>query len=243
MQFLGILIFAIQVGFALHVIRSGRDRYWIYLILFLPALGCAIYFFSEVLPELQGNRHVRRAGRAVIKTLDPQREVRRLKDQIQLSDTFENRQALADACVAAGHLDEARQLYHALLQQEEHNPHIMQQLALCQYLEKNYRGAQTTLEDLIRHNPDYKSAEGHLLYAKTLEALGETRQALDEFAVVVETFAGEEARYRYALLLKSVGREEEAHKVFNQILTRARQSPKYYRRAQKQWIELAKQHV
>lgn len=61
MQFLGIFIFAIQIGFALHVIRSGRDRYWLYLMLFLPALGCAIYFFSEVLPELNGSRHVRRA--------------------------------------------------------------------------------------------------------------------------------------------------------------------------------------
>ena len=36
---------------------------------------------------------------------------------------------------------------------------------------------------------------------------------------------------------------EEAQKVFNQILTRSRQSPNYYRRAQKQWIDMAKQHV
>jgi hypothetical protein len=243
MQFLGILIFAVQVGFALHVIRSGRDRYWLYLILFLPALGCAIYFFSEVLPGLHGNRHVRRAGKAVINTLDPQREVRRLKDLIQISDTFENRQALADACVAAGHLDEAKQLYTALLKQEEYNPHIMQQLALCHYLAKDFSQAKSTLDELISHNPDYKSSDGHLLYAKTLEALGETEQALAEFAVVVESFAGEEARYRYAMLLKASGRQHEAEKVFNQILTRARQSPKYYRRVQKQWIDLAKQHV
>jgi len=243
MPFLATLIFIIQVGFAVHVLRSGRDRYWLYLILFLPALGCAIYFFSEVLPELQGSRHIRRAGKAVINTLDPQREVRRLKDLIQISDTFENRKALADACVAAGHLDEAHQLYTALLRQEEHNPHIMQQIALVQYLDRDYATARQTLEDLIRFNPEYKSADGHLLYAKTLEALGETRQALDEFAVVVESFAGEEARYRYGLLLETSGRSEEARTVFNQILTRARQSPKYYRRAQKQWIDLAKQHV
>lgn len=162
MQFLGILIFAIQTGFALLVIRSGRDRYWLYLILFLPGL--------------HGNRHVRRAGKAVINSLDPQREVRRLNE-------------------------------------------------------------------LIRCNPDYTSSVGHLLYAKTLEALGETEQALAEFAVVVESYAGEEACYRYALLLKASGKHHEAQKVFNQILARAHQSPNYYRCAQKQWIDQAKTHV
>ena len=243
MHILGILLFAVQVGFALHVIRSGRDRYWLYLILFLPGLGCAIYFFSEVLPELRGNYRVQRAGHALLKAVDPQREVRRLKDVVQLSDTFENRKALADACVAASHLDEARQLYTALLKQEAHNPHIMQNLALCQYLAKNYSAAKQTLDELIAHNPDYNSAEGHLLYAKTLEALGETQQALEEYQVVVQNFPGEEARYRYALLLKASGDMHEAGKIFNEILTRARHSPQYYRRAQKQWIDLAKQHA
>ena len=243
MHILGILLFAVQVGFALHVIRSGRDRYWIYLILFLPALGCAIYFFSEVLPTLRGNYKVQRAGRSILNSVDPQREVRRLKDQIQLADTFENRRALADACVSAGHLEEAGQLYQALLQQEEYNPHIMQNLALCQYLTKDYSTARQTLTELIAHNPDYHSSEGHLLYAKTLEALGETEQALDEYRVVVQSYAGEEARYRFALLLKASGQAHEASKVFNEILTRTRHSPNYYRRAQKQWIDLAKQYA
>lgn len=243
MHILGILIFAVQVGFALHVIRSGRDRYWLYLILFLPALGCAIYFFSEVLPELRNSHRVRRAGTKILDTVDPQREVRRLKDQVQVANTFENRLALADACVAAGHLDEARQLYQSLLQQEEHNPHIMQQLALVHYLEQDYALAKQTLDSLITHNPEYKSTEGHLLYAKCLEAMGDTEQALAEYRVLVEGFPGEEARYRYARLLQASGASHEASKVFNQILVRSRQAPKYYRRAQKEWIELARQNT
>lgn len=87
------------------------------------------------------------------------------------------------------------------------------------------------------------SADGHLLYAKTLQALGETEQALEEYRVVVQSYAGEEARYRFALLLKASGQAHEASKVFNEILTRTRHSPEYYRRGQKPWIELAKQYA
>ena len=119
----------------------------------------------------------------------------------------------------------------------------MQNLALCHYLDKNFATAKQTLDTLIEQNPDYKSPDGHLLYAKTLESLGETDQALREYQVVVDSFAGEEARYRYGLLLKANGKDHEASKIFHEILTRARNAPKYYRRAQKQWIDLAKQHV
>lgn len=41
-----------QVLFAIHVIRTGRNNYWLYLILMVPGMGCFIYFLVEVLPEV-----------------------------------------------------------------------------------------------------------------------------------------------------------------------------------------------
>lgn len=44
MPIVGVLIVLIQIGFAIHVVRTGRDTFWIYIIAFLPLLGCACLF-------------------------------------------------------------------------------------------------------------------------------------------------------------------------------------------------------
>ena len=243
MPFLGGLIFVIQVFFAIHVIRSGRDRYWLYLILFLPGLGCAIYFFSEFLPEMRQHHKVKKVGTQLIKAVDPQREVRRLRDQLEIANTDANRRELAEACIAAGHIDEAISLYKHCLQFDEHDPILMEKLAGAYFQQKSYAQARQILEDLIEHNPNYKSSDGHLLYAETLQALNETRQALEEFRVLSETYPGEEARIKYAMLLLAQGNNDEARRVFEQVLLRARQAPRFYRKSQKQWITIAKQYA
>ena len=58
---------AIQVIAAIHLLRTGRDMRWLWLIVFLPVVGSLAYFFIEVLPSLQQNRttrNVRRRARA-----------------------------------------------------------------------------------------------------------------------------------------------------------------------------------
>jgi hypothetical protein len=44
---------------------------------------------------------------------------------------------------------------------------------------------------------------------------------------------------RYAQLLKAQGRQDEARKVAQDLLEEARIAPAHYRRAQKNWLDLA----
>ena len=62
--------------------------------------------------------------------------------------------------------------------------------------------ARTLLTEAISRNPD----QFQLLYARSLQQLGELELAAEEFATLVQGFAGEEARVRYGLLLKQLGR-------------------------------------
>ena len=39
MPVLGGLIILIQIAFAIHAIRTGRETFWIYIIAFLPGIG------------------------------------------------------------------------------------------------------------------------------------------------------------------------------------------------------------
>ncbi len=77
------------------------------------------------------------------------------------------------------------------------------------------------------------------MLARTYEELGDTERALEDYAKLLRSFSGEEARCRYALLLKKLGRQEEAARQFNEILKNARLSPKYYEKTQKGWIKIA----
>jgi hypothetical protein len=56
-----VILSAVIQGLAiLHVLKTGRDFRWIFLLLFLPGIGVLIYFLIEVLPALNQNLTARR---------------------------------------------------------------------------------------------------------------------------------------------------------------------------------------
>src|SRR5579862_1371199 len=112
-------------------------------------------------------------------------------------------------------------------------------LARAQFAKGDATAARSTLDELIRHNPDFKSPEGHLLYARALESEGNLDKALEEYKVLAPYFPGAEAAVRYAQLLKSQGRAAEAETVARELLEQARIAPAHYRRAQKTWLDTA----
>jgi hypothetical protein len=95
------------------------------------------------------------------------------------------------------------------------------------------------LDDLIRRNPDFKSPDGHLLYARTLEAEGNVVKALEEFAALSEYYPGAEAGVRYARLLVSAGQRPLAQQTLKALLDRAKFAPAHYRKAQREWLDEA----
>ena len=111
--------------------------------------------------------------------------------------------------------------------------------ARAQFDKGDPAGARKTLDDLIRANPDFKSPEGHLLYARALESEGNTQKAIEEYRVLASSYPGAEAAVRYAQLLKSQGRADEAQRVARDLLEQAKIAPAHYRRAQKSWLDAA----
>ena len=121
----------------------------------------------------------------------------------------------------------------------EHDPNLMLGIARAQFGKGDAAAARATLDELIRLNPDFKSPEGHLLYARSLEEEGNIDKAIEEYRVLAGSYPGAEAAVRYAQLLKSQGRGEEARKVARDLLEQARIAPAHYRKAQKSWLDAA----
>jgi hypothetical protein len=61
--------------------------------------------------ELLGSPEVRRARKRVASKLDPDKQYRKLSDQLAASDTVANRAAIAAECVEVARFDEAELHY------------------------------------------------------------------------------------------------------------------------------------
>ncbi len=244
MSLIFIVTLAIQAGLIVHVIKSGRNTLWIWAIALLPAAGSLAYVVVEILPEIFGGRTARRTKAGVQRIIDPNRDLRQAAAAVEISGNVDARRRLADELYQRGQFEEAIAVYEAGLKGVfEHDPTLLLGMAQAQFAAAQYAAARASLERLIQQNPEFKSAEGHLLYARTLESLNALDEAEHEYAAVAPGYPGAEARLRYALLLKRQGKLDDARRVLKDLLDGAKLGPPHYRRAQAQWLEQARREL
>lgn len=66
---IGLLTIILQIAFAVHAARRGQ-YFWIFLIIFVPVLGCLIYFLAVFLPEYGASHRLRRLFSGMNEQLD-----------------------------------------------------------------------------------------------------------------------------------------------------------------------------
>jgi hypothetical protein len=234
----------IQVGLIIHVIRTGRNTIWIWVLVLLPMAGPIAYIAAEILPELLGGRTARRAAAKMQKAFDPTRDLREAHKHVRLTGSIDARRRFADELFAAGKHEEAIENYRAALTGlYEHDPHLMLGLARAQFANGDAAAARTTLDELIEKNPEFKSPDGHLLYARALEAEGNLEKAASEYEALAKYYGGAEAQYRQAMLFKKMGDKHQAREVLQKLLDDAELTTKHSRQLQKQWLDLAKKEL
>lgn len=86
-----------------------------------------------------------------------------------------------------------------------HDANLMLGLARAQFGSNAAAAARATLEELYRENPDFRSPEGQLLYARALEGEGAVQKALEQYRALANSYPGAEAAVRYAQLLETHG--------------------------------------
>ena len=240
MPILFIISIVVQALLIIHCIKTGRNTIWIWVIALLSYAGIIAYLAVELIPDLWRSRTAQRAGRGMKKMLDPNANLRKYEEQARVGNNVANQQRYADELVRQGRHDEAIAEYRkALTGLYEHDPNLMLGVAKAQFEKGDAVAARTTLDDLIRVNPDFRSHEGHLLYARALETEGNFTKALEEYKTLAPGYPGAEAPVRYAQLLKQQGDKEESRRIAKDVVDQARIAPAHYKRAQKFWLDQA----
>ncbi len=227
----------IALFFAVHAVRSGQDRYWLFVLFAFPLLGSIVYGLAIWLPDWRYSHVGRQVVRGVQRTIDPSRELRAAQDAFETAATTENRMRLADALVEAQRPVDAIPLYQAALRGiHADDPELAVRLARAQ-LEAGQPGeARRVLDDLIRRRPDFRSPTGHLIYARAVAGEGDRDKARHEFDALVGYFSGFEAHAHYAEVLDGWGEREAAVRLRDESLRRAKRLPAHSRRMNREWL-------
>lgn len=237
-----VLIFVIAM--CVHVVRTGRNLFWLWIILLIvPPIGAIVYFVAIVLPELMGGPTARRVGQAARDTLDPGREYRRIKAAWDEAPTVQNSMKLAESAAALGRWADAEKLYaQALTGFYADDPALL--VGHARALMELNRPAEA-LDGLAKLAAvgEAESPQATLVRARALHALGRIGEADQAFKSATERLPGLEAMARYAAFLSDTGRKPEAKQILVELDRRVDKARAQFRREAQAWRDFAAQRV
>lgn len=241
----GIITLLAQFACAAHVVRSGRSWMWIVPIVLLPWIGCAAYLLLAVLPDAaRASRPVRRATDEFASITDPGTSYRRKKRDMETIGSAQSKRVFADECIKRGRFQEAVELYESAMEgAHSEDPALLHGLARARLLAGDGAGAQAAFELLRVASPPDFTADLRLDYARALAMQGKKQEARAEYESLLPVYPGEEVRCRYGLLLLETGERQRAERLFREIVDAMHGAPRFYRKRQREWLNIAKKQL
>jgi hypothetical protein len=238
---LGWVILALIAICVVHAVRTDNIFPWIYIVIFLPALGALIYFFMVILPGMTRSRAAHQFRNSAARAIDPNKDYRQAMRDVEMVGSVDAKRAFAEHLIERGQYADAAEMFRSALQgQFANDVALLYGLARAQFLNGDGAGAQASLDALQAADPHFVSEDAHLIYARALELQGKDAEAAEEYKRLVPYYAGEEARTRYAQLLEKLGRHDEARDLYAQVLKNLDGAPSRYRSTQREWGAIAR---
>src|SRR5579864_1584782 len=97
----------IQVLLIVHVIKTGRNQIWIWVLALLSFPGAIAYIAVELLPDVFRSRTAQRTARGFKKAIDPTADLRRFENEARVTGNVATRQRYGEELLRHGRHDEA----------------------------------------------------------------------------------------------------------------------------------------
>lgn len=238
------LILALEAICAIHSYRRGTLNRWIWLIVFIPVIGCLIYLYSEVLSNRNSvGTQFKKTTVNISDTLNPSGKIKKLEEELHFTNTFANKIKLADAYLAAGDTQKAIDLYKSSLTGAfDENEYVMAQLIVAYYEQERYDEVIPLAKKLYKL-PQFARSQAHILYARSLENAGHPELAEAEFKLMKGRYSYFEARYQYGLFLMRQDRIEDAYDLFTEMLDEEKHLGPVEKKTNRQWLSKTKEEL
>ena len=232
----------LSVLLCVHVVRTHRELYWLWIILLFQPLGGLVYLIAIVLPEMFKGPSARKISRAAQDTLDPARTYRQARNEYDLAQTVHNQMRLAAAASELGRHDEAESLYaQALHGVHADDPALL--LGRAKALVELGRAGEALplLEKLGQDVKEARTPQAMLALARTYEGLGRNEEAAAAYEWAAPRLPGLEGVARHAAFLARTGRKSEAEEVLADIDKRLERANPHFRREGRAWRDFVAQ--
>jgi hypothetical protein len=231
------LVVLAQIACLIHVLKSGRPYWWLWIIFGFPVIGLAAYVYLEVRPSW---------GRMDYQSFlwrlkSSQQRIEILQEQLAESTTIKNRLRLADELHDSGQFDrEGEVLSEGLRGAFKDDATLLMRLAEAQ-LEA---GRATEAEQILKKTVPEKSPDAQLQFALlTARVASQQRRKADaeaSFQELVGRRRSEAPRYYQAEHLLREGRRDEALAILADILRQYRRGTVVWRFQERKWYYAAK---
>jgi hypothetical protein len=201
MPFFGLgLHILIALFFAVHVVKSGRQLYWLLILFSFPLLGSVVYFFAIFLPDSKLERTAMKAVTSVAKSLDPGKELREAREAFEFTPTAQNQMRYAAALLESGAAQEAAINYEACLQGPFSDDLDIKFNASRAFVESGrHDEANKRLHEIRKKDSKYRFDQVSLLLARTLSLQNRKTDAQAEFESAIAQSSSFELRAEYAI--------------------------------------------
>ncbi|MGE0829963.1 MAG: hypothetical protein AB7O04_11495 [Hyphomonadaceae bacterium] len=235
-----ILLYAPSLLCGIHVIRTGREMFWLWILVIAPLLGPAIYVLAVVVPEMLGGRAARSVGKAARQALDPERALREAKQALEDTPTVGNRMRVAHAAAALGRWEEAETHWREAAQgQFADDPAVLMGHATALLELGQFDKALAQLEKLRALGKEGETPQAALAFGRALEGLGRLEEADAPYRFAADRVPGLEAGARYVAYLAKAGRRDDARIGFEEIERRFGKIAPALKAEARPWRDLA----
>lgn len=209
------LILALQGYCVYHLIKNKNSYYWVFLILFLPIIGSAIYIFSQVFKK----NDVEKIQSEISTLINPTKKIKDLESQLQFSETFQNRVNLADAFFEVKDFYNAVKHYEASLKDNFHKDFYVIKQLIASYFELNDYENVLLYSEKLKNNSEFENSKAQFFYGLALDKVGKTEEAEVELRKIDTRFSNYNERLTLAEFLLERGKKEDAKEILQEIST------------------------
>lgn len=216
----------LQAAAVIHFIRRRPNVYWLYIIIFLGAIGALIYLVVEALPDLG------LVGQS-FKVFPRRKRIGQLEIAIRDNPSAGNYEELANLYMDDGNLPAARAAFDKAIAARSDTPDTFYRRGVCALLLGDAPAALPDLERVVNKEPDYDfhRAAGLLAHAYAQTGQKEKAEALFRQVTVISTLS--ETYLNFADLLARTGRNAEARQWAQKVLDKEPTMPGYLRRRER----------
>jgi hypothetical protein len=209
-----------------HFIRRRPNMYWIYIILFLGAVGALIYLVVEALPDagLVGQS---------FKVFPRRKRIGQLELAIRDNPSAGNWEELGNLYMDDGNLQLARTAFDKAIAARADTLDTFYRRGICALQLGDSTAALPDLERVVLKDANYDFHRAAGLLAHAYAQTGQEKKAEALFRQVTITSTLSETYLNFANLLARTGRNAEARQWAQKVLDKEPTMPGYLRRRER----------